>query len=68
VSEFNAGLIEGISGVSGAEYLHFLAALGYRLAVIRKQGETVEGDVDAIMAAYTAAWGDHIDILALPAP
>jgi hypothetical protein len=36
--------------------------------VIRKQGETVEGDVDAIMAAYSAAWGDHIDILALPAP
>ena len=68
VSEFSPGMLQGISGCSGPEYLRFLIARGYRIGVIEKDGsETSFGDdVDGVMGAYSRSGIDHIDIIATP--
>jgi FkbM family methyltransferase len=68
VSEFNPGMLPGISGCSGPEYLRFLIARGYRIGVIGHDGsETGFGDdVDGVMGAYSRSRVDHIDIIARP--
>lgn len=69
VSEFGPGMLQGISGVSGPEYLAFLIGQGYALSVIAPDGSTqaTGDDVDAVMRAYTARGTDHIDVMATPA-
>jgi FkbM family methyltransferase len=68
VSEFSPGILQGISGCSGPEYLRFLIAKGYRIGVIEPDGsETSFGDdVDGVMSAYSRSGVDHIDIVATP--
>jgi FkbM family methyltransferase len=69
VSEFSPGTLPGISHCSGPEYLGFLIARGYQIAVIEKDGfETNFGhDVSGVMGAYSRSGIDHIDIIATPA-
>ena len=68
VSEFSPGTLPGISHCSGPEYLRFLIARGYRIAVIEKDGcENRFGDnIDGVMGAYSRSRIDHIDIVATP--
>jgi FkbM family methyltransferase len=68
VSEFSPGLLIGISGCTGPEYLGFLISKGYRIGVIGGDGsETDFGDkTDAVMAVYAQRGVDHIDIVAHP--
>jgi len=68
VSEFSPGMLPGISQCSGPEYLRFLIAKGYRIAVIEEDGfeNGFEDDVDGVMEAYLHSGVDHIDIIATP--
>jgi len=68
VSEFSPGTLPGISHCSGPEYLRFLIAKGYRIAVIEKDGceNRFGDDVEAVMGAYSRSGIDHIDIVATP--
>jgi FkbM family methyltransferase len=68
VSEFSPGILPGISDCSGPEYLRFLIAKGYRIAVIEKDGSEIrfDDDVDGVMGAYSRSGIDHIDIIATP--
>jgi FkbM family methyltransferase len=69
VSEFSPGAMPGISHCSGPDYLRFLIAKGYRIAVIEKDGSesSFGDDVDGVMGAYSRSGIDHIDIIATPA-
>jgi len=66
VSEFSPVQLQAVSGVSGEEYLCFLTDLGYRLAVIEREGNLSEhgADIATVMDAYQNCGTDHIDILA----
>jgi FkbM family methyltransferase len=68
VSEFSPGMLLGISGCSGPEYLRYLIAQGYRIGVIQPDGsESGFGDdVEGVMGAYARSGIDHIDIVATP--
>ncbi len=67
VTEFSPGLLRGISGIAGEDYLRWLMGLGYDLSVIRPDGPPVPAaDPEAVMAAYHARGVDHVDILARP--
>ena len=65
ISEFSPGLMPGISGVQGTDYLAWLGGLGYTLSVI-SPGGTYDADSAEIMRAHAASGSDHIDILATP--
>lgn len=65
VSEFSPGLMPGISGVSGPDYLRFLMGQGYALRVVQPDGSlSPAADEDAIMAEHAARGTDHLDLLA----
>ena len=68
VSEFNPGMLPGISYCSGPEYLCFLIAQGYRIGVIGQDGseEPFGTDVDGVMDAYARSGVELIDIIATP--
>jgi len=68
ISEFSPGALLCISHCSGPEYLRFLIAKGYRIAVIEHDGsETGFGDdIDGVMGVYSRSGVDHIDIVATP--
>ncbi len=67
ISEFSPGQLQAVSGIDGPGYLHWLQAMGYRLAVLRLDGGFTPGEsAAAVMAAYEAAQRDHIDIVAVP--
>ena len=68
MTEFSPGLLHDISGVSGPDYLGWICARGYDLAVIRTDGPPVPAgqDVVAVMDAYARRGTDHIDVLATP--
>ena len=67
VTEFSPGLLPGISGISGPEYLRWLAGLGYRIGAIQRDGSVGPPlDADAVMAEYDAQDADHLDLLASP--
>jgi FkbM family methyltransferase len=65
VSEFSPSMMPGISGVDGREYLRFLLAFGYKIAVIEGDGKLRDcgTDADGVMDAYLGSGVDHIDIL-----
>ncbi len=69
VSEFNPAQLPGISSISGPDYLSWLVAQGYRIAVIEPDGSTTVPGIEPgpVMAAHEARGADHIDILATPA-
>jgi FkbM family methyltransferase len=64
-SEFSPGLLAGISGITGAEYLEFLLAFGYKISIVETDGQLTESrrDVQKVMDAYERSGVDHIDIL-----
>lgn len=66
LTEFSPDLIGSISDISGPDYLGWLVALGYRLAVIEPDGATSEVDPEQAMAVYLARGTDHIDLVATP--
>ena len=66
ISEFSPGLMPGISGISGPDYLSWLSGRGYALSVIDPDGELRPEAVSGVMAAYARRGTDHIDILAEP--
>lgn len=64
VVEFSPPALEGCSGVTGEEFLSYFEARGYRFNVIEKYGLlNCDSDVSRVMAAYTAAKANHIDLL-----
>ena len=65
-SEFSPSLLQANSGVSGEEYLGFLACLGYRMSVIDGSDSPPEATIAGIMQAYERSDSDHIDILLVP--
>jgi FkbM family methyltransferase len=66
ISEFTPSRMPGVSSCSGEDYLRFLTGHGYNLSEVRFDGEirAVGQDIAAVMDAYAASGGDHIDILA----
>jgi FkbM family methyltransferase len=70
VSEFSPGLLEGISGVDGHTYLTHIADMGYTFSVIEEDGSLTSyaSDLDAVVDVQKETPGDHIDIVAHPAP
>ncbi len=71
VSEFSPGMLAGISGIGGPEYLRWLVGLGYALSVIHPDGTLIpataqDGGIGGIMEVYAARGSDHIDIVAMP--
>lgn len=68
VSEFAPGLLPGLSGVTGEEYLCWIGAQGYDVAVIEPDGSLAAMGQDwaSVLAAYQMRGTDHIDILASP--
>lgn len=69
ISEFSPGMLPGISGISGPDYLRWLIRQGYALSIIHPDGTLIPAAADGggIMEVYAARAGDHIDIVAMPA-
>ncbi len=65
VSEFSPGLMRGISGVDGEEYLRFVLDFGYDVSVINPNSSLTPcgKNTDQVMRAYADCGGDHIDIV-----
>ncbi len=70
ISEFSPGLMPGISGVDGTDYLGWLIGLGYALSVVCPDGTLLPAgqDIGPVMRAYETRQTDHIDIFAEPVP
>ena len=67
ICEFAPGMMPGVSGVDGRDYLGWLRALGYQVAVIASDGtEEVCADTDAVMKAHARAMVDHVDLVCDP--
>lgn len=71
ISEFSPGMLPGISGIGGPEYLRWLIGQSYRLSIIHLDGTLIPataagGGIGGIMEVYAARAGDHIDIVATP--
>ena len=68
ISEFSPGMMPGISGISGEDYLRWLIGLGYGLSVLEPDSSLTHAgdDVDHVMRIYAARLSDHIDIVAKP--
>jgi len=67
VSEFSPNLMPGISGISGPDYLRWLAGLGYGVRVVQLDGSTgPAASAEAVMAEHEARGTDHLDLLAEP--
>jgi FkbM family methyltransferase len=65
--EFTPYLIEGMSGLSWRDHLGYVMDLGYRIFVLRHDGEPCACDTaDAVFAAFEASGHDHIDLLGEP--
>jgi FkbM family methyltransferase len=64
-SEFSPGMMVGISGISGAEYLNFFVQQGYSLHVVEASGSLYdcEKNVQKVLDAYEQSRVDHIDLL-----
>lgn len=69
VSELSPDLMPGISGVTGEEYLRWLAARGYAFGVVRPDGSVAPPGTDPapVLAEYRGRGTDHVDVVATPA-
>ena len=68
ICEFAPGMMPGVSGTDGRQYVAWLIALGYRIAEIAPDGsERSCGNVEAVMAAHARSGVDHIDLVCEPA-
>lgn len=63
VFEFSAA---GIDGISGEDFLRWLAERGYSFSNLSSGLSHLVGDIGAIMSAYECQMVDHLDILARP--
>ena len=70
ISEFAPGLLPGISGVGGEDYLRWFGSQNYDISVIQPDGSLlmIERRWDDVMKVYVDRGVDHIDILASPSP
>ena len=66
VSAFSPGLLKSNSGISGRDYLEFLAGLGYRIEVIGDHGRCSNATIAQVLDSHEASGLDHIDILLPP--
>lgn len=67
VSEFSPNLMPGISGITGPDYLRWLAGLGYAVRVVQPDGSAgPAASPEAVMAEHAARDTDHLDLLAEP--
>ncbi len=68
ISEFAPGLLPGISGIGGEDYLRWFGRHNYSISVIEPDGSvlSIGQRWHEVMAAYDRRGVDHIDILALP--
>lgn len=66
--EYSPGLLPGISGVSGKEYLRKLVDLGYALSILVSDGAPVDckQDVQQVLEYYEMHTIDHLDLMARP--
>jgi hypothetical protein len=70
VTEFSPPGLRSVSGVSGQDYLNFLARLGYAdIAVIEPDGSATSYGLGAgrVVDAWEASGRDHLDLLVSPA-
>ncbi len=68
ICEFAPGMMPGVAGVDGREYLAWVLSLGYRIAVIAPDGSEQDcAEVETVMRAHEAAGIDHIDLVCDPA-
>lgn len=64
VVEFSPPALESCSKVTGIEFLSYFKARGYSFHVIENDGLlNCDQDISRVMAAYTAAKTNHIDLL-----
>lgn len=67
ICEFAPGMMPGVSGVDGRQFIEWLRGLAYRIAVIATDGsEHSCEDAEAVMAAHRQAGIDHIDLVCDP--
>ena len=68
ISEFAPGLLPGISGIDGKQYLTWFGTQGYDVSVILPDGSVTPfgQNWDGVIQAYKERGVDHIDLLALP--
>jgi FkbM family methyltransferase len=68
VSEVSPAMMPGISGIEATEYLMWIVAFGYKIAVIEPDGSKGPStqDIGNILSIYEARGTDHIDVIALP--
>lgn len=66
VSEFSPDAMPMLSGMTGREYLESFVRRGYKLSVLRKDGQVTDcgSDIEGVMLAFAEIGEDHIDILA----
>jgi FkbM family methyltransferase len=65
VSEFSPESLQHASGVSGRQYLEFLAQLGYDIFVLTDAGP-VAASSDEVLLRFEQSGTDHIDMLLRP--
>lgn len=62
-TEFAPEAIENVSQVDGPTYLRWFVERGYSISVLEEQEDRFLGqDIDAVMAAYDGAKGNHVDL------
>ncbi len=67
-SEFTPGMLPGISGVTGEEFLSYVVSLRYEISVLEEAGGvTMCGrDVARVLGNYAESHRSHIDLLFTP--
>lgn len=65
VSEFSPLSLQNASGVSGREYLEFLAQLGYDIFILTDAGQ-VAANIDQVLCRFEQSRTDHLDVLLQP--
>jgi len=70
VSEFSPGLMPGISGITGEDYLRWLIDQRYLISTIQPDGSLRAADRNwrLVLDEYGARGVDHLDIVATPHP
>lgn len=66
ISEFNAGSMERLSGITPADYLSQIRGLGYRLAIVADPPIDAADNAAIIDYVRRSSHTDHIDILCTP--
>ncbi|MGC2112305.1 MAG: FkbM family methyltransferase [Candidatus Korobacteraceae bacterium] len=65
VTEFSPASLPAASGVSGREYLEFLAQLDYDIFVIT-EAKPASASIDQVLSRFDDSGSDHLDLLLQP--